>query len=397
MIEPYEELLLSLLREAMRRGTLSDQTRAQLTEETAGKVLQLAAVHHLLPLTGALILEALPQALAVRQQVIGSMARQVQADGALLGLREALDREGVPFLVIKGAACRSMYPNPDLRPSSDEDLLVMDADLHRAETILEGLGYARCREEAEDSVHTWYNQNLHVELHRRLLPENKLRGLDLQKRFSRCFEHKMAFHLEGKTLWTLGPEDHLLYLILHYYKHFLSGGVGIRQLCDIVLFVDRYGMEIDRERLWQDLRQLRLDVFFQNLLDIGVRHLGMEAELLPAPGELGEADSAALLRDILDAGVFGGSTMERRHSGNITIQAAKSGKKKSVLSAVFPSADSLKGRYPYLRRHPWLLPAAWFSRGVTYLRHDPNAVANGVDSARIGKQRVALLEKYGII
>lgn len=123
----------------------------------------------------------------------------------------------------------------------------------------------------------------------------------------------------------------------------------------------------------------------------------MEAELLPAPGELGEADSAALLRDILDAGVFGGSTMERRHSGNITIQAAKSGKKKSVLSAVFPSADSLKGRYPYLRRHPWLLPAAWFSRGVTYLRQDPNAVANGVDSARIGKQRVALLEKYGII
>nr|WIF88130.1 hypothetical protein QOL21_06560 [Acholeplasma laidlawii] len=32
------------------------------------------------------------------------------------------------------------------------------------------------------------------------------------------------------------------------------------------------------------------------------------------------------------------------------------------MSEVFPSKDRIKESYPYLKKHPWLLPWAWFVR-----------------------------------
>ena len=116
------------------------------------------------------------------------------------------------------------------------------------------------------------------------------------------------------------------------------------------------------------------------------------------PPHIPEADSGALLLDMLDAGVFGASTMERKHSGHMTIQAASAQSRRAgtLWTALFPPARSLQGRFPYLRRWPWLLPAAWCARGFGYLREGrrrrPAATA-----ARIGRQRLEPLEQYGLL
>ena len=88
--------------------------------------------------------------------------------------------------------------------------------------------------------------------------------------------------------------------------------------------------------------------------------------------------------------------MERKRSSRITIAAAGSGKASGgTIHALFPSRKDMAGRYPYLNRHPWLLPAAWGSRIFEYLRSGGGKGA-GL-SAEIGKTRVALLQKYGIL
>lgn len=399
-MEQHELAFLTLLKEAMWQGHPSEAGKERLRQAGAEPVMRLAFPHNLVPLIGSMVLEAVPEDPGyqqLRQQVRGTAVRQAMATGEFLTLTEAFQREEIPFLVIKGAFCRSLYPNPALRPSSDEDILVPEGEMARAEAMLQSMGYTRGKEGEEDAVHSWYGKTLYVELHRQLMPEPTLRGVDVQSRFFGCFDRNMKFTFDDRSLATLGANDNLLFLVLHYYKHFLAGGVGIRQLCDIVLFADRYRAELNQDTIWQDLRQFKLEVFFQNLLDIGVQYLGLDPEILPVPRELGTADSGELLQDILEAGVFGGSTMERRHSGNITIQAAKSGKEKNILTAMFPPPASIQGRYPYLRRHPWLVPVAWCSRGITYLRRYKNALANGLDSARLGQQRMKLLKKYGIL
>ena len=198
---------------------------------------------------------------------------------------------------------------------------------------------------------------------------------------------------------TLGIQDHILYLLLHFYKHFLAGGVGIRQLCDICLFVNRFGREIDWTRLWKVLEQLSLDCLAWNMLDLGVQYLGLDPQAVSQPPHIPEADSGALLLDMLDAGVFGASTMERKHSSHMTIQAASAQSRRAgtLWTALFPPARSLQGRFPYLRRWPWLLPAAWCARGFGYLREGRDAGGRAATAARIGRQRLELLEQYGLL
>jgi hypothetical protein len=110
-----------------------------------------------------------------------------------------------------------------------------------------------------------------------------------------------------------------------------------------------------------------------------------------------------MLEDLLSAGVFGGATMSRRHSSNMTLGAVsddKKGKKAkaSLKSALFPAAKSLENRYPYLKKYPFLLPFAWLSRILTYLTKKNKAAGDSAaESVKIGSERVELLRKYKVI
>ena len=82
-----------------------------------------------------------------------------------------------------------------------------------------------------------------------------------------------------------------------------------------------------------------------------------------------------LLEDILEGGVFGDSSMSRKHSSNITLQAvseSKRGKKAkaSVLQSLFPDRRYMERNYSYLKKHRFLLPVAYLSRIGKYLKEN---------------------------
>ena len=110
-----------------------------------------------------------------------------------------------------------------------------------------------------------------------------------------------------------------------------------------------------------------------------------------------------MLQDLLVGGIYGASDLSRKHSSNMTLNAVaddKKGKKQSrnILRTIFPSAQSLEGRFTYLRRHPYLLPVAWICRILVYIKGWLFASDSGAtDVIRTGSQRVALLREYGII
>ena len=112
-----------------------------------------------------------------------------------------------------------------------------------------------------------------------------------------------------------------------------------------------------------------------------------------------------MLEDILAAGIYGSSTRERLHSANITLAAAK--KESGILNALFPNIDYMKARYQYVEKCPLLLPAAWGARMGNYLLKDMRKNHQAADMAadsgesgsslEIGKKRVELIRKYGLI
>ena len=117
---------------------------------------------------------------------------------------------------------------------------------------------------------------LHIELHRQLFSENSYKYNYLEKIFKNVFKNSNSVEINGVKVKTFSYDEHLLYLICHSTKHFLASGFGIRQLCDLVMFVNCYGKEINWEYIWINLERLNLMTFVLNLMDIGVKYLGLK-------------------------------------------------------------------------------------------------------------------------
>jgi hypothetical protein len=95
--------------------------------------------------------------------------------------------------------------------------------------------------------------------------------------------------------------------------------------------------------------------------------------------------------------------MSRKHSSNITLDAAKAqqaGKKSknSLAASLFPAKASMVENYPYLKKHSYLLPVAWISRIIKYAgEHSVKKGNSAAASLKIGNERVKLMEQYHIL
>lgn len=401
-----QQHLLDALRAALTGGVPSS---CPGTPEEWRALLDLAAEQRLLPLVLDVLVPAARTAgmeeealRPLRREVIQGAVAQGARTRRIEGLCAALDREGLRPLLVKGLACRRLYPKPDLRLSGDEDLLARDGDLEAIHRALTGAGLVTQEGDSlgRAQVVTYADPatGLRLELHRRLFPEESEAYGGMNACFAEAFRHPVSL---GEGIWTLCPQEHLLYLILHSLKHFLHSGFGIRQVCDICLAGAAWGAEVDWPRLFRDLEAFQGGCFAAGLFTIGEEVLGLgggypaglRAELArdPAP------DVAPLLEDLLSGGVYGGNTEARRHSSLITLHAAEGKGERSLLRTVFPSAKELSRAYPYLEKAPWQLPRAWASRVLRYAAAGRGGAASAPESLAIGERRVALLRKYKVI
>lgn len=72
-------------------------------------------------------------------------------------------------------------------------------------------------------------------------------------------------------------------------------------------------------------------------------------------------------------------------------------KNSGLMKSLFPPVDYLEGKYEYLQDKPWLLPIAWGQRIHKYMKERKGKQVNPAKSIEIGRQRIELLKKYGII
>ena len=198
---------------------------------------------------------------------------------------------------------------------------------------------------------------------------------------------------------AMPPHEHLLYLILHAYKHFVRSGIGLRQFCDIGLWARERHTEIDWQRLHDQCASVHAATFAAATFRIAKDYLGIDFDL-PAPWG-GAIDVELLLRDTLCGGVYGSNDYTRLHSSTVTLNAVKAsrtGEKSSVLSTVFPKREYLEHRYPYLKKRPYMLPIAWVQRIAHYTSEKQSSTDNSASgSIKLAKERIELMKRYGIM
>ena len=333
-----------------------------------------------------------------KQQVIGQVLNQTVRSTEFADLYRKLRKAGLHPIVVKGQLCSHLYPLKDHRISADDDLYIPDAEFMACheQFLANGLTTDTPADElptADEVSYTKKDSPLYIELHRHLFDSSE----DAHDELNHFFADLKPVEIDG--FLTMPPHEHLLYLILHAYTHFVRSGIGLRQFCDIGLWAREYHTKIDWQRLHDQCASVHAATFAAAAFCIARDYLGIEFDL-PAPLDA-SIDAEPLLHDTFCGGVYGSNDYTRLHSSTVTLNAVKAsrtGEKSSVLSSVFPKREYLERNYPYLKKHPYLLPVAWVQRIVHYASEKQNAADNSASgSIKLAKERIELMKQYGIM
>ena len=333
-----------------------------------------------------------------KQQVIGQVLNQTVRSVEFADLYRKLRTVGLHPIVVKGRLCSRLYPQTDHRISADDDLYIPDAEFMACheQLLANGLTTDTPVDELATADEVSYTKNgspLYIELHRHLFDSSE----DAHDELNRFFADIQATEIDG--LLAMPPHEHLLYLLLHAYKHFVRSGIGLRQFCDIGLWARAYHSEIDWQRLHEQCESVHAATFAAAAFCIAREYLGIEFDL-PAPWD-GSIDVEPLLHDTICGGVYGSNDLTRLHSSTVTLNAVKAsrtGEKSSVLRTVFPKRAYLESRYTYLKKRPYLLPVAWAQRLVHYASEKKSgADSSASGSIKLAKERIELMKQYDIM
>ncbi|MDO4555830.1 MAG: nucleotidyltransferase family protein [Lachnospiraceae bacterium] len=412
-----EILLLNSLDGFLREKPIAQQ---KLMSQEWEELLQLAYGHKVIPMVydtlgDSGMVEQIPFKYAGlwKSNAVQEVIIQVQKSRLFIDFYSQLRQAGVSCLVLKGIILRSLYRKPDSRPSGDEDLLLKREDYPVFQEVCRKYQFRMIPESESRSEVAYFNREtgLKLEVHFELFSSQSDSYGDLNEPFEDASKHCMEVMIQGQRLLTLDAMEHFLYLVLHSFKHFIHSGFGIRQICDIIVFAERYGQSFDWDYLNHTTKRYHADVFMMNILDIGRQYLSFSYKKAGIPKELteiyaGRIDTAELLEDIFSAGIYGSSSQTRLHSSLITLNAVAASKKSVKVKGglgrtLFPRRKDLESAYPYLRENRFLLPIAWTQRMYCYMRellfHNKGKKNSAFDSVFLGNHRVELLRKYGII
>ena len=275
----------------------------------------------------------------LRRCFAAEVSRSVQQSSAVKEMRDAFEKAGIDNLFFKGAVTKTRYQNELLRSMGDIDFLYKPEDDGRLKAVMKKLGFSY---ESNGRVHDIYRRNGFVlaEAHRRLLsPVSPYSGFgnDIWNR---------ARRLEDRThSYEMYLEDEIVFNIIHLASHFKKGGAGIRYVIDVWVYRQ---MDYDRNRVEENLKQLGLDQFYQQILLLAERWFGTNGADTELIRQLEEY--------ILSGGIFGSN----RNRNDAVIAG---GKKQYLKRVLFPGFEEMQSMFPWLK-HRIFLPWAWFRRSA---------------------------------
>ena len=154
--------------------------------------------------------------------------------------------------------------------------------------------------------------------------------------------------------------------------------MGIRQTLDTLLYLREYREEIDWERFNALIKYLKYEKFMDVLYTIGIQYLGFREEDFP-PFIRREAQAEQVLDEIMEAGTFGFSNVQRkdfyityteerfqRFKKEDYERYMKAWRHESIWEIIFLDRKRMEKKYPYVKKSVMLLPIAWIQR-IFYL------------------------------
>lgn len=311
-----------------------------------------------------------------------------------------LEDAGIRCCILKGAAVSGLYKDPECRISGDTDILIDPKDEKKLIRILKENGYT-----VEDrEMYDHHTQATHpvgglLEAHIDLYSETTAKFLFGGKEM--YSEDWMQIDIGGKMYHTLGVNDGLMYLTAHYIKHLVNEGGGVRQIMDLLLYIEKYAEKIDVDRYNRILKELRYDGLLEVIKTIGSKYFGFSYDIKNE--ELAEK----VLTDSEVGGIFGFETKDRKrfYAEYCKIREAQPKYKnlftkkseKNILVKLFPSSARLVTYQGYgYAKNKFLVPVAWIHRYFDIILGRRKKAINKTNTQEF-KDRMQMMRDLGMI
>ena len=231
-------------------------------------------------------------------------------DTVLAELEAGLRREGIEGILLKGQGVARAYLNPERRMCGDIDLYPGKGDAYlRCCEIVRSLGESEGREDESEKHFHFNRRGCSIEIHSHvMLAADPFVNRRLQRWTDEMLDDPSKLrHVEINGVEVnLPPVDFdAVFILQHIANHLLKGGIGLRQLCDWSRYLHVHAAEIDRARLGNNLRTLRLMNCWQLFGWLAVNRLGLPEAEMPFYSPRHEKRALRCLRIILRKGNFG--------------------------------------------------------------------------------------------
>ena len=306
----------------------------------------------------------------------------------------------IDYVILKGCVSASYYPIPMLRRLGDVDFLVKPEDFEKVKSLFLQSGFEYIKTNHEYEIE-FKKDDVVFELHKRIngIPDNKL-GKKIDELFSDIFDKAQLIETDFATYISPSPFHHGLIMLLHVARHMITGGIGLRHLCDWAVFVD--GLSDDFESIFREkLNSIGLWKFAQILTQLSSRYIGCPKQKWA--DDVDEELLNALKDDIFEGGNFGKKDLKRAGEAKfITSRKDGSVSSKSNFSQAIISANEIVRRHwSFADKLPITYPFGWLYFGGKYIvktifgkreKKNINALIKGADKRKEIYERLRLFE-----
>jgi hypothetical protein len=224
---------------------------------------------------------SLPEQL--RKEWLGHFLQQIaeekKARRQIKELKEVLDPEGIPFILLKGAsAILRLYPEPGLRTFVDLDILIPSDRISQFKQTMMKTGYkplsARNSPEDEELQKfdghldpLWKEEGIMIEPHLNILGAGGDHFINLPE----IWQEKEETNSDGIKVCHLSREQFIVHTMFHFSRHLSDEGFGeIKWLIDLLYAI----------KTWR--------VDWSKVMDIA-HQWGVEKDVLPIMATLNRA------------------------------------------------------------------------------------------------------------
>ena len=318
--------------------------------------------------------------------IITTFVRILTAQKELVQL---LSDQGIPCAILKGSAAAIYYPEPYNRTMGDVDFIVAQEYFDTTAELMIKNGYKPVIHEDKPSErHLIYQKNgIIFELHHHFSYEK----MDVESFIIDGLQHAENAQIMSYSFPMLPPLANGLVLLIHIWEH-LHGGLGLRQVIDWMLYVDK----VLDDDFWKNdfepaAKELGIDTLAISATRMCQIYLGLSDKITWCQGA-DEKLCEGLMGILLSSGNFGRKQADERQVEDIFTVIRREG---LFHYLQFAGEKNWKA----YKRHSWLKPFCWAYQifRYCYLGIRKKRAKDLTKSISMSKKRAEILKQLRII